>query len=505
MSDLRGLRAPPPAEEAQLADELLSRLILWLKADFPRDVVMPMTSRKEPCFAHKGGAWTWLRLDECLPSMMRCPKSLTQVREATLAQQQQHVGILLRELCVLDFDDEATALSYESLFLELREAPCETTCKGRHYFFRRPAFTDSKGFYDGARQTADEVDFKSVCATGTSGTIVVAPSDGKSWDSPYEYKAFLNGRILDVVRVCNGSHNSVANVCHAVLRDKYVCATANGKLWYEFTGALWKEDKEGVHLHNELSTSVRDQFIFSVNRITSTLSIQNGSSNAASNDNRRACEALLQIVYRLQDCGFKDCVLREMREFFYDPGFLSRLDSDPNLLAFDNGVWDLAAQQFRAAAPQDYVSLSVGYAYAPVRDETLYGEMQKYWATLHPDPEQHAYTIKTLARQLQGDVGHNLFHIHAGFQGSAGNGKSTFFDVLEMALGAYVRKFGVEMLVAKQRVESGKPMPEFQYWRGRRILYCTEPAHDDVLNAGIMKDLTGGEKILYRLLYSNDV
>ena len=110
-----------------------------------------------------------------------------------------------------------------------------------------------------------------------------------------------------------------------------------------------------------------------------------------------------------------------------------------------------------------------------------------------------------MSRQLQGDVGHNLFHVHAGYQGSAGNGKSTMFDILEMCLGNYIRKFGVEMLVAKQRVETGKPMPDFQYWKGVRILYCTEPKHDDTLNTGIMKDLTGGEKIMYRLLYSNEI
>jgi putative DNA primase/helicase len=76
---------------------------------------------------------------------------------------------------------------------------------------------------------------------------------------------------------------------------------------------------------------------------------------------------------------------------------------------------------------------------------------------------------------------------------------------MEMCLGDYCRKFGVEMLTAKQRIEAGKPMPEFRYWNGVRILYCTEPNHSDVLNTGIMKDLTGGEKIIYRMLFSNEM
>ncbi|GLC47505.1 hypothetical protein PLESTM_002093200 [Pleodorina starrii] len=89
-------------------------------------------------------------------------------------------------VCVVDFDDEATALSYERDFPELSEAPYETTRKGRHYFFTRPSFADDEGFYDGARQKGADsnVDFKSVCSTGTSGTIVVAPSEGKAWAYP---------------------------------------------------------------------------------------------------------------------------------------------------------------------------------------------------------------------------------------------------------------------------------------------------------------------------------
>jgi phage/plasmid-associated DNA primase len=327
-------------------------------------------------------------------------------------------------------------------------------------------------------------------------------------DSPYEYKAFINSRVCTDIKTCNGSHNAVANIAYNILKGKYVCATANGKLWYEFNGTLWQEDKEGIHLRHELSTTVRDQFIFTVNGVTASLSIdelESNGSNTTRNANKQLYESLLRISFKLQDSGFKDSVVKEMREYFYDSEFMKKLDSNPNLLAFSNGVWELKEHRFRNATPDDYLSLNVGFAYTPCKNQKVYDQMKSYWKKLHPDHEQCEYVIKKFARQLQGDVGQNLFHIHAGFQGSAGNGKSTLFEILEMCLGLYIRKFGVEMLTAKQRVETGKPMPEFQYWKGIRILYCTEPKHDDILNTGIMKDLTGGEKIMYRLLFSNDV
>ena len=48
-------------------------------------------------------------------------------------------------------------------------------------------------------------------------------------------------------------------------------------------------------------------------------------------------------------------------------------------------------------------------------------------------------------------------------------------------------------------------MPEYAHWRGCRIMYCTEPNVEDKINSGVLKDLSGGEIITYRVLYSNDI
>ncbi|PNH01554.1 putative helicase [Tetrabaena socialis] len=147
----------------------LRRLEEWLLREYPADLIMPVKSgTKQPVKAHKNGKWTW----EEYRAFMSLPKDVD-------------IGILLRDLCVVDFDDVDTALSFEKAFPELLEAPTEVTRKGRHYFFRRPDYADAEGYYDGARQHSElPVDFKSVCSTGTSGLIVVCPSSNKSWVRP---------------------------------------------------------------------------------------------------------------------------------------------------------------------------------------------------------------------------------------------------------------------------------------------------------------------------------
>ena len=144
------------------------RLVAWLHAHARESVPMPLRAgTKQPLHRHKSGAWTWSR---CRAFVAAHPDH-------------GHWSVLLRDLCALDFDDDALAQEWESRFPELQRAPLQLTQKGRHYLFRRSAYADAAGFFDGARQSpcGAAVDFKTVCSTGTGGVLVVAPSAGKCW------------------------------------------------------------------------------------------------------------------------------------------------------------------------------------------------------------------------------------------------------------------------------------------------------------------------------------
>mgnify|MGYP001411638372 CR=1 FL=1 len=63
-----------------------------------------------------------------------------------------------------------------------------------------------------------------------------------------------------------------------------------------------------------------------------------------------------------------------------------------------------------------------------------------------PIEEQRTYHVKTLSRQLFGDNGMELFHIHCGHNGSAGGGKTKSWEINKLCLGKYVQKFDVGYL-----------------------------------------------------------
>ena len=140
----------------------------WLQRHFPRDVIMPcMPGEKRPAYAHAGGTWTWARHQwEWERYDRRKPRD---------------IGLLLHDLCVIDCDSHKAAEALEARFPELAEAPMEMTQRGRHYYLARSAKCNADGYYDGSKQRGEQVDFKTRCAGGGSGFVVVAPSTGKTW------------------------------------------------------------------------------------------------------------------------------------------------------------------------------------------------------------------------------------------------------------------------------------------------------------------------------------
>jgi phage/plasmid-associated DNA primase len=325
-------------------------------------------------------------------------------------------------------------------------------------------------------------------------------------DNISAYKNIISKSVFNDIKNCDGSHRSIADITYKILKQKYVCASGDGKLWYQFDGNLWKIDNSALKIRDDLAITISNHFINVMNKLALNSSDDSVSSISTNADKiKKDCERLLKISFKLRDSSFKDNLLKEMRGIFYNEEFLNKLDDNPNLIGFNNGVYCLKEGNFRSAYPEDYISYSVGYDYLYEINEEYRSKVIQYFEKLHPDENQRKYVLLMLSKQLYGDTGNELFHIHAGHNASASNGKTIHFSILELCFRDYILKIPVEIFVVKQRAEASKPKPEMSLWRAKRILYCTEPNNDDRLNSGILKELTGGEIISYRMLYSNDI
>jgi P4 family phage/plasmid primase-like protien len=91
------------------------------------------------------------------------------------------------------------------------------------------------------------------------------------------------------------------------------------------------------------------------------------------------------------------------------------------------------------------------------------------------------------------------------FTGPGGsNGKTTHIDLISRALGDYYSKLPVSVITEKRK-SSSAATPELANKKGIRFIDLEEPECDDKINVGVMKELTGQNKIMARPLFEEPI
>ena len=193
--------------------------------------------------------------------------------------------------------------------------------------------------------------------------------------------------------------------------------------------------------------------------------------------------------------------------------FQNCLDSNPFLIGFNNGVFDLNTMTFYSPGtlPQGaYVSFSVNYRYIgglhgePVdkKQRKLVKKVYKeVYPKLFPNPEVRRCAKAMVGACLVGGSGvtKKLF-LCIGPDGD--NGKTLFATLLEETLGDYFGTLSPRILTdAKQNPEACNPA--IASARKRKLCVMNEGVRDAPLVGEIVKQLTGGDNIPCRDLYGS--
>ena len=113
------------------------------------------------------------------------------------------------------------------------------------------------------------------------------------------------------------------------------------------------------------------------------------------------------------------------------------------------------------------------------------------------DDEVIDMLISATCMSLHGDTQlHKLFL----WVGCGSNGKSKLASLFRMALGDLSVTIPVTVFTQK-RIEYGKACPELQHTKGQRVVFISEPSHNETLNLGIVKEVTGGDAMFTHGLY----
>ena len=320
-------------------------------------------------------------------------------------------------------------------------------------------------------------------------------------DSPDRYRELLRTDLSELVlRSANGTHHDVAVVIHHMYRYDYVCSSITNRRWYEFRDHRWRECDAAYTLRRRISKEVfREYGVLAVQIQTRAIA---AADEAEAGRLLEVCQKLNGIALQLKKTHFKKNLVEECSELFHVEKFDDLLDSDMDLLGFENGVYDLQRDEFREGRPDDYISFSTGIHWVPYVDEhPSVKEIKRFWEQIHPDADIRGYVLRTLASCLSGHILHERFNI---WTGSGSNGKSLSVTLMEKSFGDYCCKFPVTLLTGKRAV-SNAASSEIARAKGRRFAVLQEPSEDEKLNIGLMKELSGGDKIQCRELYKAPV
>ena len=329
------------------------------------------------------------------------------------------------------------------------------------------------------------------------------------WAKIDNYQKYLEFKNKDLdkwinISVKTQSNYDIAYVLYKMYEYDFIYSDNE---WYIYKNHIWRRESDGMSLRQKISTELCDIYskIMSKNNqiICGQIKINNQDITEEEKDEyKQKNKEILEIIKKLKTTAFKENVMKECKELFYDKEFVKKLDSNPYLVGFLNGVYDLKKSELRDGRPDDYIEMSTEIDKIDF-DETNenWYDLKNFIDTVFFDEEVRTYFLTYFASCLQGHNAEEKFRI---WTGSGSNGKSKILELFVHCIGMYSIKFPITMLTGK-RAASNACTPEIVQSKGKRFGYFEEPSENERINAGLLKEFTGGDKIKARALHKEPI
>ena len=252
--------------------------------------------------------------------------------------------------------------------------------------------------------------------------------------------------------------------------------------WYIYDGVHWKIDEGSLMVSEMAKSLVRHMGII-----------------AAKIEDEDKRSRHLKHAAKLSANKIRDAMLVSARSIY--PLDLSEFDRNPNLFNCLNGTLDLESFEFKLHDPKDFLSKVANVIYDPKarcpRFDSFISEI------MDGDEEKIRYLQKAIGYSMTGNTAEKKCFFLYGR--STNNGKSTLTSALLHIYGDYGTSIQSNTLERKQFGTGGSaPSPDIAMLAGKRFVSAAEPDRSMRLDAGLLKQLTGGaDPIMARFMRQN--
>ena len=339
-----------------------------------------------------------------------------------------------------------------------------------------------------------------------------------SRDNEEQYISFKRNEIRKFLTACiNTTHVDVSQTLYLMYESDFICSSIKNNTWYEFKKNRWYEMEAGINLRKKISKEMAIEYTrfrtFCQKMPECSMDdklpedigydiLDDSIEKDEKSDEEWLSMASIcdEIIIKLKTKGYKDSLLGEAKEFFYDGKFEEKLNERHELIGFENGVVDLNKKIFREGRPDDYITFSTKTKYNPdYKNTNEYEEVMTFLKQIYITDEMVHYGLKERALMIHGDNFEERLYTHIG---AGGNGKSKLRELCAGALGDYVFGFPVTLFTGRLTASSSAS-PEVARSKGKRMAFVDEPEHKTNFNIGLAKKFSGGDPIETRKLFGD--
>jgi P4 family phage/plasmid primase-like protien len=329
-------------------------------------------------------------------------------------------------------------------------------------------------------------------------------------DNPDGYKLLMDDDINRIVRVFitknKLEHNDIGKIYYKKNKHQYIaiCKNKSKYVWYKYENHRWSELGSHSKLRKDLSDDISLVFNKQAEYFTGEAT-KIGSEDPNYSSFQEFGMRALKISQKLKQTAYKNNVLTECQDEFVDEAknFIDKMDENVYLIGCNNGIYDLQRMEFRDGRPDDLVTMStkIDYDHDFNWSDQRIIDIMEFISKVLPNKNVREYVLQIFASCLDGSTKREKLYV---FSGSGGNGKSKLIELLDKALGDYSKGVSIALLT-KKRADSNAAQPELAMTKGRRVIKFQEAEEGSKINTGLMKELTGGDKITCRGLFQDPI
>ena len=258
---------------------------------------------------------------------------------------------------------------------------------------------------------------------------------------------------------------------------------ATDKQWYYYNGSFWEPDN-GQYIENAAEKVVNS---IKTEKADLSFAIDTDEVKAMKEFYRFAKESRSHLAKVHMIDEFKKYVTIDHNTF----------DHENMLLNTESGYVDLTNGELKDHDINLLFSEQTATEYSDSTDCPLWDEFLKQ--IFNNDENLIHYVQKAVGYSLTGSLAEQVMFMCLG---SGRNGKSVFINTIRNLFGTYAKQMNVESIVVHN--SGGNANSDIARLENTRLVTSSEANEGSRLDESLVKQLTGGDKILARFLYGKE-